>query len=65
MNTATQTTPTTEQADRFRCEADVPDPPPARHENTLLIRFSLFSVDLLDGGAYMYMESLSRSGVPP
>ncbi len=27
MNTATQTTPTTEQADRFRCEADVPDPP--------------------------------------
>ncbi len=27
MNTATQPSPTTEQADRFRCESDVPDPP--------------------------------------
>ena len=27
MNTATQTPPRTEPADRFRCEADVPDPP--------------------------------------
>ena len=27
MTTATQPSPTTEPADRFRCESDVPDPP--------------------------------------
>ena len=27
MNTAAQTTPTTAEADRFRCESEVPDPP--------------------------------------
>ena len=27
VNTATQAAPITDQADRFRCEADVPDPP--------------------------------------